>query len=322
MGKLKEIELPSYDDIFNSTKPEDIVEEKVVRLPINNIVPFPNHPFKVKDSDLEDMIESVRKIGVSIPGIVRKKDDGSYELISGHRRKRICEILDINTLPCIIRNLTDDEATILMVDSNIQREKVLPSEKAFAYKMKLEALNHQGKRTDLTSCQVGTKLNSAEKIAEDNDESVRQVYRYIRLTKLIPELLEMVDEERIALTIAENLSYLKEEEQRMLLDFIECMLATPNSKQAVELKKLSQNGEFTVEKMDEIMLEQKGNQKEKYQVTYDKFEKYIPRNVVTPKEFEIHLLKCAIACKKYGINLDDIQIDSGVTKPKKVERER
>jgi len=322
MGKLKEIELPSYDDIFNSTTVENITIEKIVNLPIKDVVAFPNHPFKVKDTELEEMVESIDKWGVNVPLIVRKKDDGNYELISGHRRKRACEILGLKEIPCIIRNLTDYEAIIQMVDSNIQREEILPSERAFAYKMKMEALKHQGKRTDLTSCQVGTKLNSAEEIAKDNKDSARQIYRYIRLTKLIPEFLDMVDNKRIALTPAEQLSYLKEEEQYMLLDFIECMLSTPTPQQTKDLRELSENRNFTVENMEAIMLEEKPNQKEKYQVEFNKFTKYIPRNVVTPKEFETHVLKCVIACDKYGINLDDIQIDFAVTKPKKADRER
>ena len=188
--------LPTLDELFESTKPEDIVEEKVVKLQLKNIVPFPKHPFKVKDSDLIELISSISKIGVNVPSIVRKKEDGSYELISGHRRKRVCELLGIEELPCIVKNLTDDEAVILMVDSNIQREEILPSERAFAYKMKMEAMKRQGKRTDLedltTSSPMASKLKgveTAEIRGKEFGESKDNVYRYIRLTELIPELL-------------------------------------------------------------------------------------------------------------------------------------
>ena len=314
--------LPTLDELFESTKPEDIADEKVVNLQIKDIIPFPNHPFKVNDVALDEMVESIRSSGVNVPITVRKKDNGSYELISGHRRKRACELLGIKEIPCIIRNLTDDEAIIQMVDSNIQREEILPSERAFAYKMKMEALRHQGSRTDLTSCPMVTKLESAEEIAQSGSESARQIYRYIRLTELIPELLEMVDNKRIAFRPAVELSYLKEDEQYTLVDFIQCSEATPSLAQAIHLKKLSQEDKLKVGKMEEIMLQQKANQKDKYKITYDKFTKYIPRNVVTPKEVEEHLLKCAIACDKYGINLDDIQIDLGDKKSKKVDRER
>ena len=183
-------------------------------------------------------------------------------------------------------------------------------------------LERKLKEDNLTLCQLGTKLNSAEEISRDAKESVRQIFRYIRLTELIPELLEMVDNKRIAFSPAVELSYLTEDEQYTLLDVMQCAMATPNLAQAIHLKKLSQAGEFTPEKMEEIIFQQKPNQKDKYNITYDRFTKYIPRNVVTPKEVENHLLKCVIACDRYGINLDDIQIDSEVIKPKKVERER
>jgi len=236
-----DIPVPTFDDLFKSTKPEEVVKEKVVTLKTKDIIPFPNHPFKVKDLEMEEMVESIRNIGVNTPITVRKGENGEYQIISGHRRKRACDILGIKEIPCIIRDLSKDEAIIQMVDSNIQREKILPSEKAFAYKMKLEALKNQGKRTDLglipvvnsdedilvqtncledrkfeqelensTSCQVGTKLNSAEKTGEENKDSPRQVYRFIRLTELIPDLLEMVDNEKIAFNPAVELSYLAE----------------------------------------------------------------------------------------------------------------
>ena len=314
--------LPTLDELFESTKPEDIADEKVVNLQIKDIIPFPNHPFKVNDVALDEMVESIRSSGVNVPITVRKKDNGSYELISGHRRKRACELLGIKEIPCIIRNLTDDEAIIQMVDSNIQREEILPSERAFAYKMKMEALRHQGSRTDLTSCPMVTKLESAEEIAQGGSESSRQIYRYIRLTELIPELLEMVDNKRIAFRPAVELSYLKEDEQYTLLDAMQCAMATPSLAQAIHLKKLSQSEEFTPQKMEEIIFQEKANQKDKYRITYDKFTKYIPRQVVTPQEVENYLLKCAIACNQMGIQVEQIKIDGENTKSKVLQRER
>ena len=247
-------------------------------LPISDISNFPNHPYKVEDNEeLELMKESIKEGGVKQPVIVRRKEDGGYEMISGHRRKLASEILGLKEIPAIVRDLTKDEATILMVDSNIQREKVLPSEKAFAYKLKMEALKHQGKRNDLTSSQVGTKLRTDEKIAKEFGESRNQVQRYIRLTELTKELLDMVDIGRIAFSPAVEISYLNEEEQCVLLSCINMYQATPSQAQAIHLKKLSQSGNLTAEKIEEIMEEQKANQKEKYNISYERFEKYLPR---------------------------------------------
>lgn len=320
--------LPTLDELFESTKLEDIANEKVVNLQLKDIVPFPNHPFKVNDAVLDEMVESIRGSGVNVPITVRKKSDGNYELISGHRRKRACELLGIKEIPCIIRNLTDDEAVIQMVDSNIQREEILPSERAFAYKMKMEALKHQGRRTDLeelTSSPMATKLKenekwSAELIGEKYGDKKDNVYRYIRLTELIPELLEMVDNKRIAFRPAVELSYLKEDEQYTLLDAMQCAVATPSLAQAIHLKKLSQAEEFTPEKMEEIIFQEKANQKDKYRITYDKFINYIPRQVVTPQEVEDYLLKCAIVCQQMGIQVEQVKIDGGNTKV--LQRER
>ena len=260
-------------------------------LPISDISNFPNHPYKVEDNEeLELMKESIKDGGVKQPVIVRRKEDGGYEMISGHRRKLASEILGLKEIPAIVRDLTKDEATILMVDSNIQREKVLPSEKAFAYKMKLDALSHQGKKE--TSRQVVEKLVSADLVGKESGDSGRQVQRYIRLTELKKELLDMVDMGRIAFSPAVEISYLNEEEQCVLLSCINMYQSTPSQAQAIHLKKLSQSGNLTAEKIEEIMEEQKANQKEKYNISYERFEKYLPRDVVTVKEVEDFLFKC------------------------------
>ena len=260
-------------------------------LPISDISNFPNHPYKVEDNEeLELMKESIKEGGVKQPVIVRRKEDGGYEMISGHRRKLASEILGLKEIPAIVRDLTKDEATILMVDSNIQREKVLPSEKAFAYKMKLDALSHQGKKE--TSRQVVEKLVSADLVGKESGDSGRQVQRYIRLTELKKELLDMVDMGRIAFSPAVEISYLNEEEQCVLLSCINMYQSTPSQAQAIHLKKLSQSGNLTAEKIEEIMEEQKANQKEKYNINYERFEKYLPRDVVTVKEVEDFLFKC------------------------------
>ena len=260
-------------------------------LPISDISNFPNHPYKVEDNEeLELMKESIKEGGVKQPVIVRRKEDGGYEMISGHRRKLASEILGLKEIPAIVRDLTKDEATILMVDSNIQREKVLPSEKAFAYKMKLDALSHQGKKE--TSRQVVEKLVSADLVGKESGDSGRQVQRYIRLTELTKELLDMVDIGRIAFSPAVEISYLNKEEQCVLLSCINMYQSTPSQAQAIHLKKLSQSGNLTAEKIEEIMEEQKANQKEKYNISYERFEKYLPRDVVTVKEVEDFLFKC------------------------------
>ena len=260
-------------------------------LPISDISNFPNHPYKVEDNEeLELMKESIKEGGVKQPVIVRRKEDGGYEMISGHRRKLASEILGLKEIPAIVRDLTKDEATILMVDSNIQREKVLPSEKAFAYKMKLDALSHQGKKE--TSRQVVEKLVSADLVGKESGDSGRQVQRYIRLTELKKELLDMVDIGRIAFSPAVEISYLNKEEQCVLLSCINMYQSTPSQAQAIHLKKLSQSGNLTAEKIEEIMEEQKANQKEKYNISYERFEKYLPRDVVTVKEVEDFLFKC------------------------------
>ena len=241
------------------------------------------------------MIESVRDGGVRYPAIVRPKEDGGYEMICGHRRKFASQFLGLKEIPAIIRDLSRDEATILMVDSNIQREKVLPSEKAFAYKMKLEAMNHQGKRTDLTSGQVEQKLEkktSRDILAEQSSDSSATIRRYIRLTELIKDMLELVDIGKVAFSPAVEISYLKEDEQYVLLDCINKYDSTPSQAQAIHMKKLSQEGKLTADKIEEMMEEEKPNQKPKYKISYDRFEKYLPRDVVTEKEVEDFLFTC------------------------------
>lgn len=269
-------------------------------IPLDKISDFPNHPYKVENNDeMQLMIESIKDGGVRYPVIVRTKEDGGYEMICGHRRKFASHFLGLKEIPAIIRDLSRDEATILMVDSNIQREKVLPSEKAFAYKMKLEAQKHQGKRTDLqeneTSNQVGGKLKENEtayKIAKENGDSLTQVRRYIRLTELIKDMLELVDIGKVAFSPAVELSYLKEDEQYILLDCINKYDSTPSQAQAIHMKKLSQEGKLTAEKIEELMEEEKPNQKPKYKISYTRFEKYLPRNVITEKEVEDFLFIC------------------------------
>ena len=285
-----------------------IEKEEILEIGITQIENFPNHPFKVVDESLEELKESINEYGITTPLIVREKPKGKYEIISGHRRKRACELLDIDKIPCIVRTFTDDEAVIQMVDSNIQREEILFSEKAFAYKMKLDAMKHQGK----TSNQLGWKLSeneSAYKLGQEAGDSATQVRRYIRLTYLTPELLEMVDIGRIAFNPAVELSYLTKAEQYALLDSIQWFEATPTLSQAQGLKRLSQSGELTDEKLANILSKEKGNQDFKYEISYNQFAKYIPKTLVTPKEVQNYLLKCAIACKEKGIDVEKLNID-------------
>lgn len=301
MAKKTELKfnLPDVDDLFQPVQGKDILNlEKVIPISVKDISDFPNHPFKVRDDEeMKKMVESIKEVGVLVPVIVRQKQDGGFEMISGHRRKRAVELANKSEILCIIRNLTDEEATILMVDSNMQREEILPSEKAFAYKMKLEAQKQQGKRNDLleTSDQVGRKLRNQEitgRIGEENGDSQTQVKRYIRLTELLPELLNMVDEKVIAFNPAVEISYLNNEEQYVLLDCIQCNDATPSQAQAIHMKKLSQEGKLTAEKIEEIMGEEKPNQKLKYKINYERFEKVLPKNIVTEKEVEDFLFSC------------------------------
>ena len=261
-------------------------------IPINQITSFPNHPFKVRDDKkMMETVESVKKRGIIFPAIVRKKKDGTYEMVAGHRRRRACQLAQLSEMPCIVRELTDDEATILMVDSNVQREEILPSERAWAFKMKLEALNRQGKRVDLTSTPSVQKL-SVEIVAEEFGISREQVRRYVALTNLDSALLKMVDENKIALRPAVQISYMKKQDQKELLDAIESFDATPSEKQAKLLRDLSEKGILDRDKIDEIMAEEKPNQVVQYKIKYERFRKYLPKNVETEQEVEDFLLIC------------------------------
>ena len=275
----------TLDDLFSTLEQRDNANlEKVIEVNLTDITDFPNHPFKVTDDDeMEKMRQSVEENGVVHPILVRPTSDGKYELISGHRRKRASELANKDTIPCIVRELSDDEATIIMVDSNMQREEILPSEKAFAYKMKLEALNRKGKRTDLTSSQVATRLDTATIIGKENGDSRDNVYRFIRLTELIPELLEKVDKKEIAFLPAIELSYLTEEQQYTLLDCIEYNDATPSHAQAIKLKKMSQAGTLTEDDIDDILSQEKPNQIPKMKFDEGRIRSVLPKNIEEPK---------------------------------------
>ena len=269
-------------------KPDKV--EGLFQLSTSCLTPFSRHPYKVRDDDaMRDMAESAKQYGVLSPAIARPLPDGGYELVSGHRRKRACELAGLETMPVIVRELDDDAAAILVVDSNLQREGLLPSERAFAYKLKLEALRHQGERTDLTSSQLGTKLRADEIIAEQDGSSRNQIQRYIRLTELIPPLLDMVDERKIAFNPAYELSFLKQDEQRLLLDAMDSEQATPSLSQAQRLKQFSQRGELTAEVMRAIMSEEK-KEAERVTLKGDTLRKYFPASY-TPKRMEETIIK-------------------------------
>lgn len=291
-SSAKNIVLKSVDDIFQTEENRaDAQRERVQEIPLDQLKPFKNHPFKVRDDQrMLDTVDSIREYGVLVPAIARPDPEGGYELISGHRRKRGCEMAGLQTMPVIIRDLDDDAAVLVMVDSNIQREELLPSERAFAYKMKLEALKHQGARMDLTSCQVGTKLRADEKLAESVNESARTVQRFIRLTELISELLDMVDERKLAFNPAVEVSYLKRDEQRMLLEAMDAEQTTPSLSQAQRIKKFSQEGRLTEEAMSAIMSEEKKSEMDKVTLRSDTLRRYFPKSY-TPKQMEQTIIK-------------------------------
>lgn len=294
----QKMKLPKLDDLFTSQAQRDYEKaEKVEKIDISKISDFPNHPFKVKDDDkMEEMVKSIKQYGVILPVIVRPKDDGTYEMISGHRRKRACELAGIKQIRCIVKDLTDDEATILMVDSNIQREEILPSEKAFAYKLKLEAMKHQGKRIDLeeneTSTPVVSKLRTDEILGEEVGESRENIRRYIRLTYLIPELLEEVDNKRIAFRPAVELSYLEEDYQYVVLNKLQYDEVSPSLSQAITLKKMQQEGTISEEKIENLLDKEKPNQKEFIKIHNDRIEKYIPTKVKDSGKIEDFIIQC------------------------------
>ena len=294
-SSAKKVELASVDDLFSTEESRaDTQREKVMEIPLSELHPFKDHPFKVKDDDaMMETADSIRQYGVLVPAIARPDPNGGYELVAGHRRHRASELAGKETMPVIIRDLDDDQATIIMVDSNLQRESLLPSERAFAYKMKLEAMRHQGERMDLTSAQVGRKLGgkeSREILAEQVGQSRNQISRYIRLTELIPELLDMVDEKKIAVNPAYELSFLKKEEQMQLLDAMDSEQATPSLSQAQRLKKFSQEGRLNIDVMRAIMSEEKKSDLDKVTFTSDTLRKYFPKSY-TPARMQETIIK-------------------------------
>ncbi len=274
--KTRDLGMTPLDDLFSTDESRAESQlEKVVTLNPAEISDFPNHPFKVKqDEAMAEMVDSIRKYGVLVPALVRPKEDGGYEMVAGHRRKFAAALAELTEIPCIVRNLTDDEATIIMVDSNLQRETILPSEKAFAYKMKLDAMKRQGQRNDLTSRQVGTKSRSDKQLADNSPDSARQIQRYIRLTELIPSILQMVDDKKIALNPAVELSYLSKEQQESLYSTMECEVCTPSLAQAIKMKEFSKDGKLTDEVILSIMQEEKPNQKEQFKMPKERISKY------------------------------------------------
>lgn len=289
------LNLPSVDNLFSTE--ESRAEEKLQKvrdLPLSEIDTFPDHPFKVLEDDaMLEMVDSIKRFGVLTPAVARQKEDGRYELISGHRRKRACELAGLETLPTVVRQMSRDEAIIFMVDSNLQRETILPSEKAFSLKMRLEAMKRQGQRTDLTSSPVGMKLGkkqSLDVLGDTVGESRNQIHRYIRLTELIPEVLQMVDESKIAFRPAVEISYLPKEEQQSLLETMECEDCTPSLAQAIKMKEFSKNGKLNDEVILSILSEEKPNQKEKISFQAERLRKFIPKSI-PPNQTEDYVIK-------------------------------
>ena len=275
-AKPRDLGMTPLDDLFSTDESRAEAQlEKVVMLNPADISDFPNHPFKVKqDEAMAEMVDSVKQYGVLVPALVRPKADGGYEMVAGHRRKFAAALAELTEIPCIVRNLTDDEATIIMVDSNLQRETILPSEKAFAYKMKLEAMKRQGQRSDLTSTPLVSKSRSNEELGQKNGDSREQVRRFIRLTELIPSVLDMVDSGKIAFRPAVELSYLSKEQQQSLYDTMECEDCTPSLAQAIKMKEFSRDGKLTEEVILSIMQEEKPNQREQFKMPKERISKY------------------------------------------------
>ena len=307
------VALKGLDDLFSSEETrQEKQREQVQQIPVSELFPFKNHPFKVLDDDaMTRTVESISQFGVLAPLIARPRPEGGYEIISGHRRKHAAELAHLDTLPVIVRNMEDDAATILMVDSNLQREHILPSERAFAYKMKLDAIKNQGARSDLTSSQVGMKLQALDIVGQEAGDSRNQVHRFIRLTNLVPELLDMVDEKKISFNPAVELSYLDENQQR---DFLEAMNDTQNApslSQAQQLKKLAQQGEFSCDAVYDIMNEEKKSELDTVTIKNETLRKYFPRNY-TPRQMESIIIKL----------LDQWQMKKQQAKQKKQEEAR
>ena len=288
----RNISLTPYDDIFSTEESRaESMRETIKNIPLADLYPFKDHPFKVVDDEqMQETVESVKKHGVLVPGIARQRPGGGYEIIAGHRRKRASELAGKDTMPIIVRDLDDDAAVIIMVDSNLQRENILPSERAKAYKMKMDALKHQGARTDLTSGQVGTRSRTDEKVAGGTGDSARTVQRFIRLTQLEQPLLDMVDEKKIAMNPAVELSYLKPDEQKQLLEAIDLEQSTPSLSQAQRMKKFSQEGRLTFDVLDAILSEEKKPPETHITLTSDKISKYFPKSF-TPEQMEKTIIK-------------------------------
>ena len=307
------VSLNSYDDIFSTeeTRQEE-QREQVQQIPIDELYPFKDHPFKVIDDEaMQRTVESIKQLGVTNPLIARPRPDGGYEIISGHRRQHAAQLARLKTLPVIVRDMSDDAAVLLMVDSNLQREQILPSERAFAYKMKLDALKRQGARSDLTSSQVGTKLRADEKVAKDSGESRNQVQRFVRLTNLVPELLDMVDEKKISFNPAVELSYLDEKQQQDFLEAMDASQNAPSLSQAIRIKKLAQQGEFDYDAVYNIMNEEKKSELDTVTIKNETLRKYFPRNY-TPRQMESIIIKL----------LDQWQLKKQQAKQKKQEEAR
>jgi len=287
--------LKSIDDIFSTQEMRD--DEKLTKIrevPIAEIDDFPEHPFKVKDDeDMVNLVESIKEHGVLTPATIRKKEDGRYEMLSGHRRKRACELAGLDTIRCEVVEMDRDSACIFMVDSNLQRTEILPSEKAFSYKMRLDAMSRQGKRTDLTSCPVGEKLTSAQELGNEVADSARQIHRYIRLTELIPEILEMVDDKKIALRPAVEISYLPKEAQANLIEAMAMTDCTPSHAQTIRMRRMNESGMLSMESIYAIMDEEKPNQREKVVLKEEQLRGLIPKSVDITKrnDFIINALK-------------------------------
>lgn len=292
--------LPTLDDLFSTQEERDDARlEKIRDIPLDLIDDFPDHPFHVRDDeDMLQLVESIKTNGVLTPAVLRQKEDGRYELVSGHRRKRACEIAGLTTLRSEIKDLTRDEAVVYMVESNFQRTTILPSEKAFAYKMRFEAMKRQGKRTDLTSSPVGTKLRTDEIIAQESGDSRNQIHRYIRLTFLVPELLEFVDEGRIKMRPAVELSYLDEDSQRDVVEQIDINDCTPSHDQTIRMRKMFDSGKLTAEAIEAIMSEEKPNQRERIVLRGDRVRSLIPKNVQL-KDTEDYVCKALEHYAKY-----------------------
>ena len=293
------VSLKGADDIFSTEESrQEQQREQVQQIPIGELFPFKNHPFKVLDDEsMQRTVESVEQYGVLSPLIARPRPEGGYEIISGHRRQHAAQLAGLETLPVIVRQMDDDAAVLLMVDSNLQRENILPSERAFAYKMKLEALKNQGARSDLTSAQIGPKLTAAEKVAEEANDTKSQVKRFIRLTNLVPELLDMVDEKKISFNPAVELSYLDESQQRDFLEAMEDTQNAPSLSQAQQLKKMAQQGEFSYEKAFDVMGQEKKSEKDTVTIKNETLRKYFPRSY-TPKQMEEKIIQLLDAWQK------------------------